>query len=356
MSKCCIIRGKKLPIVTVLIVFLLLSGMCLAEDGPIGTVTEFSGEVLLRSQGIWGGEMVAGLPVFSGDKIVTTDGTVEVAFKDGSRLMLCRYSALELKQWTRRGLPIIQSDLTRRRFTLYMGKMWIETDYRLMRSEIATPPMVSGLREDSGTTRIAALVSVNQKGEAFLSFDEGDRSFTIGPWKAGVADNVPPREATNSEFIKGALVANIAALVAQRANDATLEEDAAEQTRKLAWIRANKAAAEETRYCAAFLELWTPDKQILADARENLRQAKTRLKAMIEAEASALEAGASEDDWAKLNQEELDVREGQRAIAGVDAGDIGAIESSGDRPASSAQMEDLGMPKPGAFANRNPCE
>ena len=300
--------------------------------------------------------MVVGLPIYSGDKLVTLDGSVELVFDDGTYLTMCRYSALEFKQWTRRGLPLIQSDLTRRRFTLYMGKTWIETDYRQMRSEIATPPMVSGLREDAGTTRIAVLVSIDENGEAFMSFDEGDKSFTIGPWNIGVAENVPPQTAKNNEFIKKALAAKTAALVAQRASDASMEEEVAENTLKLAWVRANKAAAEETRYCAAYLEEWTPDKQILADSKENLRLAKERLQTATEAEKTLLEAGASEDDWEALKQEEMAASENQRIIEGVDAGSIGTVEGSGRASGRVGKTKDLGMPSPGAFTSRNPCE
>ena len=336
MNKSSAVLKKILFSLLLIALFLSSAGPGLADPGPIGKVAVYTGEIIFRSQGVWGGEVVTGLPIYSGDKLVTLDGSAELVFEDGSSVTLCRYSSIEFKQWTHRGLPLIQSDMTRRRFTLYMGKMWIETDYRRMRSEIAVPPMVSGLREDAGTTRIAALISLDEDGEAYMSFDEGDRSFTIGPWKIGVAENVPPQTAKNNEFIKKALAAKTAAIVAQRASEKDdWDAAAADSTRKLAWIRANKASAEEAFYCAGYLEKWTPDKQILADAREAMRQTKERLDSAAEAEKAVLEAGALEEEWNALYQAAMDVFENQRAIEG------------GGRPEASASWKaaDAAHPK-----------
>ncbi|WP_028314463.1 hypothetical protein [Desulfatibacillum aliphaticivorans] len=354
MNKSSTIFGK-ISIFLIFITLMLTSaGPSLAGEEPIGKVAVFSGEVILRGQDVWGGDVVVGLPIFSGDKIVTLDGSAELVFEDGTNVTLCRYSAVEFKQWTRKGLPLIQSDKTRRRFTLYAGKMWIETDYRQMRSEIAVPPMVSGLREDAGTTRIAALISLDKNGEAFMSFDEGDRSFTIGPWKMGVAENVPPAAAKENEFIKKALAAKTAALVAQRASEKEdLDKAAAESLRKLAWIRANKASAEEALYSAKYLVDWTPDKQVLGDSREAARVAEERLKTAEVAEKAAIEAGALVEEWDALYQTAMDEFEDQRAIEGVDEGSIGDLEGGGSR---SVKPNDLGMPKPGAFTSKSPCE
>ncbi len=338
-----------------LLTLLVLPGISFASGEPIGALAELSGEVLLKSMGSWGGETVAGLPIHSGDKIVTADGKAELTFTDGTRVTMCQYSILEFKQWTIRGLPIIKPDQTRRRFILYMGKILIDTDYKKMRSEVAAPPVVFGLRGDAGTTRIVSLVSINQEGEVSLAFDEGDRSFIIGPYEIGIEESVPPRIAKRNKLISRAYTAWITAIVAQNADEAALDKGVSEETRKLAWIRADKAKVLDERFCADYLKLWTPDKQVLADARENFKQAKMRLESIVEAENAILDADASEEEWIQLQQDELDNQEEQRALAGLEEATMAGPEGLSDSSPSMDSLEGFNMPMPGAFSDRDPC-
>ena len=96
--------GSKKKIVSLFIVLFgllfapLFSGPAIAADNPIATLTEFSGTVLIRSQGSWEVEPREGLPLYSDDKVVTRIGVAVIQFEDGAVLEIKSNSNLNIQE------------------------------------------------------------------------------------------------------------------------------------------------------------------------------------------------------------------------------------------------------------------
>lgn len=334
---------------------LLPTGPSFAQSSPIGFLSEFTGELVMLTQGTWENEAMAGMPIFSGDKLVITNGRAQLSFNDDTRVIICKNSILGVKQWTQKGLPMLRSALTRRRFTLMTGKFWIDTDYNNIRTEVATPSLVAGLRGDDGTTRVCATISIDQKGENHLSFDEGDRGFVIGEWDIGVTKNVPLLRAKARILIIATAQARTSVLNAKRADLSAADLEISEPTKALAWARAAKASATEARLTAQYLLLWNPDRQIRSDAKDALKIANSQMKKAKKCEQDALAAGASEEEFKKVVKLEAQEKERSVALTGLEIKEIGEPEILGDSSKPIKDLEDFHAPAPGAFADMDPC-
>ena len=345
---------------TVVLTAVVLLTVCIPvhageAESSIGAISSFSGEVLVRTQGAWGGKPVPGLPLFSGDKVVAVDGTAELSFLDGTRLVMCRSSVLEIKQWTDKGLPIIKSDLTRRRFTLFMGKIWIDTDYDKMRTEVATPSLTVGLRGDDGDSGISVIVSIDKSGDNYLSFDQGARGFTLGEWEPGIADNLNPKLARRRQFLLNAQLTDLAFNVAQNLDSSENDDPVPQALKDLAWARAKSSAAKDATFCSKFLLQWNADRVVLADAKDSFRLFSKYAEAFEKAEKAAIEGGATEDQIKELFEKQNKIKEDSLAVAGLEMGAIGEPEAMDDESSPLDALEDFGQPMPGSFAGMDPC-
>jgi len=79
---------------------LLFSGPAFSADKIVGRLTDFSGTVMVKSQGSWGKEIKTGLFLYSDDKVVTRAGTATVTFTDGAVMELKANSWPAPIDWT----------------------------------------------------------------------------------------------------------------------------------------------------------------------------------------------------------------------------------------------------------------
>jgi hypothetical protein len=86
---------------TLLITFMLsmllmtLTSPALAVGEPIARLTDFSGTVMIKSQGAWGTRPVIGLMLYSQDRLVTRGGSkATVTFNDGAVMAVSSNSNL----------------------------------------------------------------------------------------------------------------------------------------------------------------------------------------------------------------------------------------------------------------------
>jgi len=72
---------------------LLLSSSSLATTGHFATLSEFSGEVMIKNAGTWTTPEID-MPLYSGSKIVTKEGRALVVFKDGATMFVDAFSSI----------------------------------------------------------------------------------------------------------------------------------------------------------------------------------------------------------------------------------------------------------------------
>ena len=65
---------------------------------PIAMLTDFSGTVLIKSQGQWAVEPTANLPLYSQDRVVTRIGNAIITFYDGATLEMKANSNLLIQE------------------------------------------------------------------------------------------------------------------------------------------------------------------------------------------------------------------------------------------------------------------
>jgi len=66
---------------------MLFTSPALCEYQKIGSLYSFDGDVMMKSNGLWGEPPQKGMPVYHGDKFITgADGTIRILFHDGSLL------------------------------------------------------------------------------------------------------------------------------------------------------------------------------------------------------------------------------------------------------------------------------
>ncbi|MBW1913180.1 MAG: FecR domain-containing protein [Deltaproteobacteria bacterium] len=186
-------------------VFLLLfSGPAISADKTVGHLTDFSGTVMVKSQGSWGVKIKTGLPLYSDDKVVTRAGTATVTFTDGAVMELKANSNLLIKEQEEEKGFFRKVKFTQRRLRLLVGKLIFKTGRASKtKTNFETATMVCGLRGTAGT--------------AYIQFSDGGTSFTIGDLISGVAEDVPAEIANLNPAQVAAFIATAAADQAQKA-------------------------------------------------------------------------------------------------------------------------------------------
>ena len=290
-------QGNKNRLFSVLFIsfslLIILSAPAFSADNPVGRLSRFSGEILIKSQGSWGVEPVTDLPLYSDDKVVTKIGTAIVTFTDGAVLELRNNSNLRIteREETRgffRRMKVVQ-----RRLRLLVGKMVFRTGISSTRNTLETPTMVCGLRGTEG------VLSIGADGQTYIQFTEGGASFTIGDFIFGEAEDVPSEIANMNPVQRAAFVAAAAASQAQ--NAARLAQEAAgtpgEQRMQTqaayASAQAAEMAAEEVIIQATIIAQNNPDPEVVDQANAAIAQAEEAAEAARKAQQEAIDAGAT---------------------------------------------------------------
>jgi len=266
---------------------MLISSQAFSAERSIARLTDFSGTVLIKSQGSWGVEPEEGLPLYSDDKIVTKIGIATVTFNDGAVIEINPNSNLliEESEEEETGIGEKISGL-KRRLRLFLGKMSFRTARGSdTKTSLATSTMVCGLRGTAGT------LSIGADGQTYLQFTEGGGD-TIGDFISGVAADVPTELANLSPAQRAAFVAAAAAEQAKQAQEKLASGEITDADAVYAAAQAAEAAAQEAK-AAAEAMMNNPDPDIQAEAAAAIAAADAAIAASQEAQEQAVESGAT---------------------------------------------------------------
>ena len=272
---------------------IILSAPAFSAVNPVGRLSNFSGEVLIKSQGSWGVEPVTDLPLYSDDKVVTKIGTATVTFTDGAVMELRNNSNLRIEEREETQGFFRRVKVVQRRLRLLVGKMVFRTGKSSTKNTLETATMICGLRGTEG------VLSIGADGQTYIQFTEGGASFTIGDFISGVAEDVPSEIADMNPVQRASFVA--AAAASQARNAARLAQEAAgtpgEQRMQTqaayAAAQAAEMAAEEVKIQATIIAESNPDPEVVEQANAAVAQAEEAAEDARDAQQEAIDAGAT---------------------------------------------------------------
>ncbi|MBI9087281.1 MAG: FecR domain-containing protein [Desulfobacterales bacterium] len=206
---------KKLWIIVAILIVCLVAGpaagIAKAASQPIAKLTEFTGDLIVRSQRAWGKTPQIGMSLFSDDQIATREGEATVVFDDGSVLNIGRNTNAIIEQIEEKKGVEKKVSFFKRRFVLLLGKLGFKTGSLGSNTNLSTPTAVCGLRGTAGTLSLA------EDGTPMITFTEGGRSFTLGELIDGVAEDVPTETASYNPLQWASFATNAVAAVAIQA-------------------------------------------------------------------------------------------------------------------------------------------
>jgi len=290
--------NRFLAILLLSISLTLLSMPAFSANKVIARLTDFSGTVLVKSQGSWGIELKKGIPLYSDDKVATRTGTATITFTDGAVMELKGNSNLRMMEQEEEKGFFKKVKVVKRRLRLLLGKMIFKIGRSNTSTSLETATMVCGLRGTAGT------LSIGADGRPYLQFTEGGAAFTIGDFISGVAEDVPAELADLNPAQRAAFVAAAAADQAKRAAEKAQElvdagEGETDEARKaqaqvaLARAEAAEAAAREVKVQATIIAQNNPDATLVEEANAAISQADKAIEAAEEAQEQAIDAGAT---------------------------------------------------------------
>jgi hypothetical protein len=130
---------------------LLAAGSAGAATDGIAVLQDFQGKIMLKSGGGWG-TAVKGMRLYSGDKVVTQDGTATVKFDDGASLRVDPFSNIGvIERSEERGL-FVKKQVNARRIRVLLGRTtYEEQPVKGRETAIEMPTAVAALRGTAGT-------------------------------------------------------------------------------------------------------------------------------------------------------------------------------------------------------------
>ncbi|MEW6666388.1 MAG: FecR domain-containing protein [Thermodesulfobacteriota bacterium] len=272
-------RASVLALFAALLVAGLGCSPAFASDQPVAHLTDFTGIVVIQSQGNWGVKPEKGFPLYSNDKVVTRIGTALVTFKDGATVEIKTNSNLLIEEQE-------QAGSVTRNLRLLLGKLLFKTGVgSKTQTKLQTPTAVCGLRGTAG------VLSIGVDGQAYIQFTQGGSSYTVGEFISGVAKDVPQELADMNPAQRAAFVAAAAADQAQKAAEAAKDGKISDPQAALAAGQAAEAAAREAKAAADSMAN-NPDPTIKAQAQAASAAASAAIEAAKDAQNKAIEQGA----------------------------------------------------------------
>ena len=147
----------------------------------LGDITTFSGEVLVKTKGVWSRLKTTPHIIYNTDKIVTRKGRAEITFIDGGVVRLDLDSNLSIAQRDETGGFMIRKKITARQVNLLVGDIWF--DIKVKKEKLIrfrTPTMTAAIRGTSGK------FNVNHTGNTTYGLATG-KAETIGKYQKIVA-------------------------------------------------------------------------------------------------------------------------------------------------------------------------
>jgi hypothetical protein len=136
-----------------LIVFvsiLFISSSSSATNGHFATLSEFSGEVMIKNAGTWTTPEIDML-LYSGSKIVTKEGTALVAFKDGATMFVDAFSSIRTIDQIQKNSSGSGAPVRIRKIRVILGRTkYDEQPMADRKTRIELPTAVAALRGTGG--------------------------------------------------------------------------------------------------------------------------------------------------------------------------------------------------------------
>jgi hypothetical protein len=278
-------RGIKLySLALFLTIFTSANAFCALD--VIARLSDYSGKVLIKNQGVWAVQPTKNLPLYSHDKVVTRIGNAIVTFNDGAVLEIKNNSNLLILEREEQKGVLRKVKAMQRRILLLLGKMFFKTGKANGETQFNTATAVAGIR---GT---ALILSIAEDSMVYIRFTEGREAYFIGDIQDGVPDDVPTELADQNPVQRTAYRADAAAV---NCNDAE-EKVAGGKISKVQadWMCANavEAAGYEVWRWSIVLVENNPSLDVVEWARNQLSQAEDLIQAAQEAKQKAIDGGA----------------------------------------------------------------
>lgn len=260
----------------------------LSDAEPIGRLTDFSGDVIIKSKGSWAAQPTLNYPLYSSDKVVTRLGKATIIFNDGAIVKIENNSNLlidervEVKGFFRKIRTI------KRRLRLLLGKLHFKTGSSRHKREMIfeTATAVMGIRGTAGT------LSIDADGQPYIQFSEGGPAYSIGDFLSGVAVDVPVELADKSPAQRAVFVAKAAADQAARASELAASGEISDAQAALIRALATEATAKEVKIQATIMLENNPSPEVVEAANEAIKEADEAIKQAVELQVEAAEKGA----------------------------------------------------------------
>jgi len=269
------------------IVFCAASAFCAGD--PVARLTDFSGTVLIRSQGSWDVEAKKNLPLYPSDKVVTQMGEATITFRDGAVILVKQNSNLRIEEREEEGGILKSMSKIKRRIRLLLGKMTFSSGKGEAETTFETPTAVCGIR---GTV---LSLGIGPDGQNYIQFTEGGAKFLVGDFIRGIPVDVPMEMADRNPAQRAAYGAKAAADQAKKAAAKAAAGDISPAQAALASAEAAEAAANEALIGATLMAESNPDPEVVERARSEITTALEMIKEAIESKKDAVTDGAKPD-------------------------------------------------------------
>ena len=268
----------------------LTSSQAFSSEDPIGVLSDFSGDVIIKSRGSWGVQPRLNLPLYSSDKVVTKLGSARITFNDGAVLQIQNNSNLRIHQSVEEKGLFKKVKTVKRTLRLMLGKLFVKTGKSKTQTVLQTSTAVCGLR---GTV---VNLSIDEGGQSYIQFTEGGAAFSIGDFISGIAKDVPAELANRNPAQRAAFVANAAADQAAKASEQAASGEISDAQEALIKAKAAEASATEVKIQAAIILRDNPDPAVVEEANEAIKKADEAIDQADEVQKDAIDRGAVEPE------------------------------------------------------------
>lgn len=282
------ISSKKLLFISfVLLLFssIFIPGLALSQEQPIARLADFSGTVLINSQGNWGLKPVRDLPLYSMDKVVTRIGSATIVFNDGAVLEVKSNSNLLIQEMEKEKGVLKKIKAVERKIVLFLGKLHFKTGEAKIETRFETTKAVIGIRGTAG------ILSIGADGKTYIHFSEGGASFILGEFIRGIAKEVRVDIADQNSVQRATFVAKAAADQVRRTEEKVIAKQMPQAQLNLAKAIAMETSALEVLTYAESM-LISPDEKVHEWGKQQIEKAKETIKEAKKAQQKAIEDGA----------------------------------------------------------------
>jgi len=271
----------------ILFLFCLLSTFFMptfafSQEKPIAILAEFSGTVLISSQGAWGVKPSKDLPLYSMDKVVTRIGNATIIFNDGATLNVKNNSNVLIQEREEK-TGLVKT--IERRILLFLGKLNFKTGKSKVETRFETTRAVIGIRGTAG------ILSIGADGKTYIHFTEGGAKYILGDFVRGVAKDVRVALADQNPVQRATFVAKAAVEQVGRTEQKVAAGEMPQAQLDLAKAISKETSAMEVLTYAESM-LISPDEKVLEWARQQIATAKETIKTAKEDQKKAIKNGA----------------------------------------------------------------